>query len=529
MFIDDFLKKRKLKPLVDRVNKLRQDVYLQKVLLENTSSEQQEACSCGEMHHNPMMGLGGGMRNGTDRGLYKVMESLDYELKVLSNLTDKKKQDKTKKILGILDTETIINERCIDSISAYRQLFVTLSQKYENGAGEVVGTPLQDSILETMINRNGTFTEKCANVDYKEIGESVRAEFNTYASNMQRIHDFDLEGTMKDYVALLKEIKEVIGTENSGMKIKFARTIPSLTGFIPMKNKKAKSKRLMSGYKISFDDPSEEVKENTSGLKKKIASQKDWKKLGELIASHHKETRSLKDAELLTLGLVPPGRIILVPKSRRKKISFEQLRGYEKEKGMLRQNTEKLLAGKEANNAFIYGPPGTGKSSMINALLTEYSRKGLRVIDIPKDAAPYLNNVFDDVDSRKDYKFIILADEFDVGKDDFFYNQMKTLMEGSFDGIPENAKLYIISNNEDCMRMGFKSEKADYRALEDRFGLVVKFHLPDEKEQKNIMQHYLGDKDLNDKVLEDFSKYCDTRHLKNPNPRNIRDYVRTLK
>ena len=48
------------------------------------------------------------------------------------------------------------------------------------------------------------------------------------------------------------------------------------------------------------------------------------------------------------------------------------------------RNTEQFLAGRPANNALLTGARGTGKSSLIKALLHEYGKQGLRLIEVDK-------------------------------------------------------------------------------------------------------------------------------------------------
>src|SRR3989344_7114821 len=125
-------------------------------------------------------------------------------------------------------------------------------------------------------------------------------------------------------------------------------------------------------------------------------------------------------------------------------------------------------------------------SSMINALLTKYADRGLRVVETDKEIIPHLSMVFSTLE-RQDHSYIVLVDEFRMGKDEELYDALKKVVEGSFDGMPKNTRLYVVSNDKDCLRMGFNNGK-EQRALEDRFGFVVSFPLPDEEEQKEILK-----------------------------------------
>ena len=65
-----------------------------------------------------------------------------------------------------------------------------------------------------------------------------------------------------------------------------------------------------------------------------------------------------------------------------KKDKLEHLCHIDKQKNLLKQNTLQFLSGYPANNALLWGPRGTGKSSLIRALLNEYSGKGLKMIEV---------------------------------------------------------------------------------------------------------------------------------------------------
>ena len=67
-----------------------------------------------------------------------------------------------------------------------------------------------------------------------------------------------------------------------------------------------------------------------------------------------------------------------------KKDQLADLCHIDRQKAIL--NKTQFLSGYPANNA-LYGGRGTGKSSLIRALLNEYSNRGLKVEVQPKDLA----------------------------------------------------------------------------------------------------------------------------------------------
>ena len=66
----------------------------------------------------------------------------------------------------------------------------------------------------------------------------------------------------------------------------------------------------------------------------------------------------------------------LQPVSHVHRISLTDLQGIDEQKALIEQNTRQFVDGRPANNVLLTGARGTGKSSLIKALLNEYSRRG---------------------------------------------------------------------------------------------------------------------------------------------------------
>ncbi len=107
---------------------------------------------------------------------------------------------------------------------------------------------------------------------------------------------------------------------------------------------------------------------------------------------------------------------------------LDQLIGYESQKEKLTQNTEAFLAGKKANNV-LYGDSGTGKSSSIKALLNEYYKDGLRMIEIYKHQFIYLPSIIQELQSRN-YKFVLFMDDLSFEEFEIEYKYLKAVIEG---------------------------------------------------------------------------------------------------
>src|SRR5574343_253642 len=75
----------------------------------------------------------------------------------------------------------------------------------------------------------------------------------------------------------------------------------------------------------------------------------------------------------------------LIPIFHPKKIELDDLKGIERQKAKVIQNTLQFLKGLPANDVLLTGSRGTGKSSIVRALLSQYEAQGLRLIEIERD------------------------------------------------------------------------------------------------------------------------------------------------
>ena len=169
---------------------------------------------------------------------------------------------------------------------------------------------------------------------------------------------------------------------------------------------------------------------------------------------------------------------------------LEELLGVEKQIEVMSNNTRQFLAGLPANNALLWGSRGTGKSSIIKALLNEYSPQGLRVIQIEKEDLIYLSEIFSAVEDQP-YRFILLCDDLTFESGELSYKMLKSALDGSVYSPPENVLIYVTSNRRHLLpeyesdhRGGMfvngemqQSEAMEEKiSLSDRFGLWVAFY-----------------------------------------------------
>ncbi len=188
-------------------------------------------------------------------------------------------------------------------------------------------------------------------------------------------------------------------------------------------------------------------------------------------------------------------------------ITLRSLVCVDRQKADLIANTERFLSDLPANNALLWGARGTGKSSLIKAILNEYSPRGLRLIEIYKTDLINLPEIVDEV-REVPYKFVVYCDDFSFEDEDNSYVTLKTVLEGSIEKPPENILLYVTSNrrhllpeymkdNLDSGLMGGElhySDAVEERiSLSDRFGLWISFYPPSNEDYLRIVDSYFAE------------------------------------
>jgi predicted AAA+ superfamily ATPase len=170
---------------------------------------------------------------------------------------------------------------------------------------------------------------------------------------------------------------------------------------------------------------------------------------------------------------------------------LDELLGVEEQKKIMVSNTLQFLQGLPANNALLWGSRGTGKSSIVKALLNEFSGQGLRIIQVEKEDLVYISEIFSAIEDQP-YRYIMLCDDLTFETGELSYKMLKSALDGSVYSAPENVLIYVTSNRRyllpeyDGDHLGGKYVKGELQlseiqeeksSLSDRFGLWVPFHV----------------------------------------------------
>lgn len=192
-----------------------------------------------------------------------------------------------------------------------------------------------------------------------------------------------------------------------------------------------------------------------------------------------------------------------IPVSDPDPVRLSDLIAYETEREEVIRNTEQFLAGCSANNVLLYGDRGTGKSSTVKAILNEYHKQGLRMIEVSKSRLTDFPEIVRRL-AGKNHKFIIFVDDLAFEDNEENYTALKAVLEGGLETRPANILIYATSNRRHLIkekfsdRAGLQSGNRDDEirasdgiqeklSLSDRFGITVVFSTPDKDRYLDII------------------------------------------
>ena len=204
----------------------------------------------------------------------------------------------------------------------------------------------------------------------------------------------------------------------------------------------------------------------------------------------------------------PDGRR-LAPVPRVNRVDMELLRGIDRVRDVLMDNTERFAKGLPANNALLWGARGMGKSSLVKASHAQVNAihakdKGwhpLKLVEIHREDIESLPNLMT-ITRGAPYRFIVFCDDLSFDSDDTTYKSLKAVLEGGIEGRPENVIFYATSNRRHLMpRDMMDNERAtainpgeaieEKVSLSDRFGLWLGFHRCSQDEFLEMVNGYI--------------------------------------
>ena len=170
-------------------------------------------------------------------------------------------------------------------------------------------------------------------------------------------------------------------------------------------------------------------------------------------------------------------------------VALDGLLNIDRQKAALVQNTRQFVAGAPANHALLTGARGTGKSSLVKALLGEFSDQGLRIVEVPPHELTQLHEVVRPLRGLAE-RFILYVDDFSVAANDPALAALKAALDGDIEAPAENVLLYATSNRRHLIpELAAENQQYSWQgdelqpgetteekiSLSERFGLWLSF------------------------------------------------------
>jgi hypothetical protein len=188
------------------------------------------------------------------------------------------------------------------------------------------------------------------------------------------------------------------------------------------------------------------------------------------------------------------------------------LKGIDRVRDLLVENTERFARGLPANNALLWGARGMGKSSLVKAAhaavdagLSSASGAGaslLKLVEIHREDIESLPDLMTLLRGAP-YRFLVFCDDLSFDAQDTSYKSLKAVLEGGIEGRPDNVILYATSNRRHLLsRDMIENERGsainpgetveEKVSLSDRFGLWLGFHRCSQDEFLAMVEGYVN-------------------------------------
>lgn len=194
----------------------------------------------------------------------------------------------------------------------------------------------------------------------------------------------------------------------------------------------------------------------------------------------------------------------LDPVARVNRVEMMLLKGIDRMRDTLVENTERFAMGLPANNALLWGARGMGKSSLVKAVHASINAqtKNLKLIEIHREDIETLPVLMNLLRGAKD-RFIVFCDDLSFDGNDASYKSLKAVLEGGIEGRPDNVILYATSNRRHLLaREMVENERStainpgeaveEKVSLSDRFGLWLGFHRCSQDEFLAMVDGYVS-------------------------------------
>jgi len=181
------------------------------------------------------------------------------------------------------------------------------------------------------------------------------------------------------------------------------------------------------------------------------------------------------------------------------------LKGIDRQRSLLVDNTRRFAEGLPANNALLWGARGTGKSSLVKAVHAALNAEKpgcLTLVEIHREDIPSLPRLLRFL-KGSDRRCLLFCDDLSFEATDEAYKSLKAVLEGGIEGRPANVVFYATSNRRHLLsRDMIENERStainpheaveEKVSLSDRFGLWLGFHHVAQDTYFDIVEGYVA-------------------------------------
>jgi predicted AAA+ superfamily ATPase len=186
------------------------------------------------------------------------------------------------------------------------------------------------------------------------------------------------------------------------------------------------------------------------------------------------------------------------------RVEMRLLKGIDRMRDTLAENTERFAKGLPANNALLWGARGMGKSSLVKAVHADINKRKagtLKLVEIHREDIESLPLLMSLLRGSK-HRFLVFCDDLSFEAEDTSYKSLKTVLEGGIEGRPDNVLLYATSNRRHLMAREMMDNELSTAinpgeaveekvSLSDRFGLWLGFHKCSQDEYLEMVEGYV--------------------------------------
>jgi uncharacterized protein len=222
-------------------------------------------------------------------------------------------------------------------------------------------------------------------------------------------------------------------------------------------------------------------------------------------------------------------RRAILPVATVNRVDIALLRGVDRVRDLLLENTTRFARGLPANNALLWGARGMGKSSLVKAAHAEINRvanpdERLKLVEIHREDIESLPALMAAMRAAP-HRFIVFCDDLSFDGGDTSYKSLKAALEGGIEGRPANVLFYATSNRRHLMpRDMMENERSsainpgeaveEKVSLSDRFGLWLGFHHCSQDDYLAMVRGYAAHFGLDapaDEIERDALEWATTR------------------